>query len=248
MEYKNIKGIIVKESKYKENDKILTIVTDALGKVNVIAKGVAKPTSKLNALAPLALIEFDLKSVSDNMYISTGASKLIDFYDISKDLETYAYVSYILNLANDMFLYDDTFPELFKLLINTIYLYYKGTKNKELLKCVFELRALIISGYAINIDECAFCGKEEAEYINLYEGECYCKTCGNSDMGRTISPSVLLSLKHITYSDEKKLFSFSLNGPYIKELSIISTNYIKICMEKEYSSLKYLRNIQKGLK
>ena len=29
---------------------------------------------------------------------------------------------------------------------------------------------------------------------------------------------------------------------------IITTNYIKICLEKEYSSLKYLRNIQKGLK
>ena len=240
--------MMIKESKFKENDKMLTIVTDALGKVNVIAKGASKPNSKLNALTPLALIEFDLKLLSDNMYISTGASKLIDFYDISKDLETYAYVSYILNLANDMFLYDDPFSELFKLLINTVYLYYKGTKNKELLKCIFELRALTISGYAINVDECAFCGKDETEYINLYEGECFCKTCGNSDMGRKISPSVLLSLKHITYADEKKLFSFSLSGPYIKELSIISTNYIKICMEKEYSSLKYLRNIQKGLK
>ena len=86
MEYKNVKGIVVKETKYKENDKILTIVTDALGKINVVAKGVSKPTSKLNALSTLALIEMDLKQTGENMYISTGASKVIDFYAISKDL------------------------------------------------------------------------------------------------------------------------------------------------------------------
>ena len=146
-----------------------------------------------------------------------------------------------------MFLYDDPFPDLFKLLINTIYLYWQNTKNKELIKCVFELRALIISGYAINIDECAYCGSEEIKYINLYEGECLCKDCGNENMGKAVSESVFSAIKHITYSEDKKLFSFSINGPYIRELSIISTNYIKICMEKEYSSLKYLRNIQKGL-
>ncbi|MBE7028701.1 MAG: DNA repair protein RecO [Clostridia bacterium] len=247
MEYKNIKGIIIKETKYKENDKILTVVTDSLGKINVMAKGVAKTTSKLSGASMLSLFEMDLKSFSDDMFIITGASKLIDFYDISKDLESYAYVSYIFNLAFDMFLPEDPFPELFKLLINTVYLYLKNTKNKELIKCIFELRALILSGYAINIDECAICGKEEINYINLYEGECYCKNCADDKMGKPVSFSVYSAIKHITYSEDKKLFSFTLSDQLIKELSIISTNYVKICMEKEYSSLKYLRTIQKGI-
>ena len=248
MEHKNVKAIIVKETKYKENDKILTVVTDSLGKINVMAKGVSKMNSKLSSVSTLALLEIDLKEFGEDMYIITGAKKLIDFYDISKDLETYSYVSYIFNLANDMFLYDDPFYDLFKLLINTIYLYYQNKKNKEIIKCVFELRALIISGYAINIDECSACGNEEISYINLYEGECYCKDCGNDSMAKKVSPVVASVIKHITYADDKKLFSFALDNSYIKELSIISTNYIKICMEKEYSSLKYLRDIQKGMK
>ena len=248
MEHKNIKAIIVKETKYKENDKLLTVVTDSLGKINVMAKGVSKINSKLSSVSTLALLEVDLKEYGEDMYIITGAKKLIDFYDISKDLETYSYVSYILSLANDMFLYDDPFYDLFKLLINTIYLYYQNKKNKEIIKCVFELRALIISGYAINIDECSLCGNEEIKYINLYEGECYCSECGGENMAKPISPAICSVIKHITYSDDKKLFSFTLPDSYIKELSVVSTNYIKICMEKEYSSLKYLRTIQKGMK
>ncbi len=247
MEYKNIKGIIIKETKYKESDKIFTVVTDSLGKINLLAKGAAKLNSKLSYLSPLALMEMDIKTLGDNMYIATGGSKLIDFFDISKDLESYAYLSYIFSLSNDLFLYEDPFPDLMRLLINTIYLYSKGNRNKELLKCIFELRALILSGYAIDLDGCAVCQNEEIKYINLYEGECFCAACGSEDTAKPISPSVLAAIKHITYSDDNKIFSFSINGPYIKELSIITTNYVKICLEKEYSSLKYLRNIQKGL-
>ena len=248
MEYKNIKGIIIKETKVKESDKIFTVVTDSLGKINLLAKGAAKLNSKLSYLSPLALMEMDIKTLGDNMYIATGGHKLIDFFDISKDLESYAYLSYIFALSNDLFLYDDPFPDLMRLLINTIYLYSKGNKNKELLKCIFELRALTISGYAFELDGCVMCGEEDIKYINLYEGECFCSACGSNDIAKPVSDAVFKTIKHITYSEDEKLFSFALNPQYIKELSTITTSYIKICLEKEYSSLKYSRNIQKGLK
>lgn len=247
MEYKNVKGIIVKETKYKESDKMLTIVTDSLGKINVIAKGASKMNSKLSSISLLTLSEMDLKSLNDNMYVITAHSRLIDFFEISKDLEAHSYVTYILNLANDMFLEEEPFPDLFKLLINTIYLYSRNNKNKELIKCIFELRALIISGYAIDVDECSVCGDKEITYINLYEGECYCSSCGNTDIAKKISPPIADVIRHITYSEDKKLFSFTISDTLIRELSFLTTNYIKICMEKEYSSLKYLRKIQKGL-
>lgn len=248
MEYKNVKGIIVKEAKYKEADKIFTMVTDALGKISVIAKGVSKLGSKNFGISSLALSEMDLKEVGDNMYVVTSHTRLIDFFEITKDLECHSYVSYILNLANDMFLEDDPFSELFKLLVNTIFLYSKNTKDKELLKCIFELRALTLSGYAIDVYECAACGSDKVKYINLYEGACFCEACGNGDMAKEVSSPVMAAIKHISYSDEKKLFSFTLGESFIRELSFITTNYIKICMEKEYSSLKYLRTIQKGMK
>lgn len=248
MEYKNIKGIIVRETKYKEADKIFTVVTDSLGKINVIAKGASKLTSKNSSVSPLTLFEMDIKETGENLFIITSHTRVIDFYEITKDLESHCYVNYILNLANDLFLEDDPFPDLFKLLANTIFLYSKNTKNKELIKCIFELRALTLSGYALDIEECASCGNEELKFINLYEGAAFCKDCATSDTAKEVSTPVLTALSHITFCDEKKLFSFTLGDVFIRELSFITTNYVKICMEKEYSSLKYLRTIQKGIK
>ena len=34
-----MKGIIIRETNYKDNDKILTVLTDKLGKISCIAKG-----------------------------------------------------------------------------------------------------------------------------------------------------------------------------------------------------------------
>lgn len=248
MEYKDISGIIVGEKKYKENDKIITFVTDSLGKISVLARGISKMNSKFSAVKLYSLIKMDLKEVSDDFFVITNAEKIMDFPEISKDLETQSYMNYILTVAKDLFLPGEHFLELFKLLANTMFLYDKGEKNKELIKCAFELRALTLSGFALEVNECSLCGNSNIEYINIYDGECLCHNCGGETSVNKLSTPVFEVIKHITLSDEKKVFAFKLGSGYIKELSVITTNYIKVCMEKEYSSLKFLRNIQKGLK
>ena len=40
-----VKGIVIREVAYKDNDKIITILTDSIGKVSVIAKGAKKTNS-----------------------------------------------------------------------------------------------------------------------------------------------------------------------------------------------------------
>ena len=39
MKLTKVKGIVIKETSYKDNDKIITILSDELGKVSVMAKG-----------------------------------------------------------------------------------------------------------------------------------------------------------------------------------------------------------------
>ncbi|MBQ4109881.1 MAG: DNA repair protein RecO [Clostridia bacterium] len=250
MEVITLNGVVLRETEIKENDKILTVATDALGKISVYCKGAKKINSKLSVgMGALSLLEMELKSGNDGMYILTGSRTAVDFSGITRDLEAYAYCNYILHVCDDLFLEDEPFPELFKLLLNTVYLYSQNKKNKELIKCTFELRSLFISGYAFDSDMCEDCGAEDKlSYIDLYNGGIYCEECGKQYECNKVSADIIKVIKHITYAEEKKLFSYSLPPELIKELSIISTNYIKICLEKRYSSLEYLRKIQKQLK
>lgn len=249
MEYKNIKAIIVKEAKYNEKDKMLTAITDCLGRISLSAKGVSSVTSKLSGgLSVNAVSEIDItESGKGDVFILTSAKKIISFDNLLKDLEALSYVNYLTSLAADLFLPEEPFPALFKLLVNTIYLIDSGKRNNELLKAIFELRSMAISGYSMDLSACGFCGKEEIKGINLFEGAGLCSGCLEGYGGVEISKDITATLNHIMTSEDKNLFSFRLGDEAVRKLSYLSEEYVKQCMEKEYSSLSYLRKIQKGL-
>ena len=51
--YHTTRGLILREAKYKESDKILTILTETEGKITAKARGVARVRSKLSAATQL---------------------------------------------------------------------------------------------------------------------------------------------------------------------------------------------------
>ena len=245
MELKDVKAVVIKEAKYKEKDKMLTLVTDILGKISVAAKGIGSVTSKLSGgIAQNCVSEIEIRESSNGIYILSASKKLISFDNITKDLESGAYTGYILALCGDLFLEEEPFPALFRLLVNTLYMINEKKKNNELLKAIFELRSLAISGYGIDMTECACCDKKETAYINIGEGVCFCSECGKENPGIPLSAPVAAALTHIMTCEDKSVFSFNLGETHIKELSKISEEYVKYCMEKEYSALMFLRKVQ----
>lgn len=249
MEYKNVKAVIVKEAKYNEKDKMLTAITDCMGKISISAKGVSSINSKLSGgLSYNAVSEIDLtESGRGDVFILTAAKKVISFDNLVKDLEAASYVNYITSLASDLFLPEEPFPALFKLLVNTIYLFDTKKRDYELLKSIFELRAMAISGYSFDIQGCAACGDEEVTHLCLEEGMGVCINCAKHLNTVLVSKDIISAINHIMFCEDKNIFSFRLGESLIKELSKISEKYTELCMEKEYSSLAYLRKIQKGL-
>ena len=244
LEY-SVKSVVIKEAKYKEKDKMFTLVTDALGKISVTAKGIGSVTSKLSGgISQNCVSEIEIKESPSGIYILTASKKFISFDNITKDLEAAAYTGYILSLCGDLFLEEEPFPALFKLLVNTLYMINEKKKSCELLKSIFELRALAISGYAIDTTGCAVCAKEELTYLNAEEGVCFCSECGKDAGGSPVTKPVISALTHIMTCEDKSVFSFNLGETHIKELSKISEAYVIYCMEKEYSALRFLRKVQ----
>ncbi len=242
-----LRGIILKQVDYKDNDRIYTIATDQLGKINCIARGVKLPGSKLSkGIALFCYLELEL-SPHNEMYIITDSRKVVDFRKIATDLEKCSYAGYFMALSKDLFLEEEPYPELLKLLLNTFYLLSETNKDPELIKITFELRAIFLSGFALMAEGCEACGAQQAEFIDLNEGALYCKDCNPGSTTLPISAGAVKTLRHILTQEDQKLFSYSLNKELTKELSYLSESYIRICIQKEYSSLKYLRNIQKGL-
>ena len=78
-------GIIIKRSNFAEADRILTILTDRLGKIKAIAKGVRKTRSHLaGSLEPYMLVDLQLHE-GKTFYIVTGAEIMEEYQNIHSD-------------------------------------------------------------------------------------------------------------------------------------------------------------------
>lgn len=157
------RGIVLKKKNYRETSKLITLFSESHGKINLIAKGVRTPKSKLSAvLEPLNLIEFVYykKTTRDLQYLSS-AEFLNDFTHIKNDLRKIQVAFAHLEITNLFVREDEKNPELFLLLEESL-IYLNSTTNNPKIALIFYLVNLLnISGYPVLGKDCSLCQKNE---------------------------------------------------------------------------------------
>lgn len=213
-----VKGIVIREVPYKDNDKIITILTDTYGKISCLAKGAKKTNSALLASSQfLVYSEFVLYKGS-KFYHVNSASIINMFYDLRMDfdkLEIAFLLTKLISLVTDE--YQDT-NNILILFLNTLYLLQQGKKDKKLVITVFKIRLFCILGFTPRIDRCNKCGHALIEKENKneiyydYVSNVFC--CGDcakkEDMKRyiQISHQTVIAIRYVSLTDIRKIFSF----------------------------------------
>ena len=154
-------GIVLRETNYKEADKILTVLTRDWGKRTVKARGCRRKNSKLTAASQLLVYSELTLSERGEFTTLTEADPLEQFWSVRQDLETLALASYFAEVAEASAQEGETCPELLSLLLNCLYALDTLKKPRALVKAVFELRLLCLTGYEPLLDACAVCGAPE---------------------------------------------------------------------------------------
>ena len=83
-------GIVLRETNYKEADKILTVLTRDWGKRTVKARGCRRKNSKLTAASQLLVYSELTLSERGEFTTLTEADPLEQFWSVRQDLETLA--------------------------------------------------------------------------------------------------------------------------------------------------------------
>ncbi len=113
-------AIIIKKTKLGEADRILTLYTPALGKIQAVAKGVRRPRSKLSG--HLELLTHSLVSLARgrNLDTITGSQTISSFLPLKSDLGLASYALYAIELVNQFTAYHIENLHLFRLLLVTL--------------------------------------------------------------------------------------------------------------------------------
>ena len=115
------KGIIIAEHNVGDFDKMLTILTPNLGKIECLAKGSRKPKSLLLAGTQILCFgEYMLYKGSENY--SMNSCEIIEiFYNIRVDLDKLKYAVHITKIISDVTNENENSYKILQLFLNTLY-------------------------------------------------------------------------------------------------------------------------------
>lgn len=230
------KGIIIAEKIMSDFDKVLTILTPNMGKIECVAKGARRPKSLLLAGTQfLCFGEYLLYKGSD-AYSMNSCETIELFYNIRTDLDKLKYAAYYTKIINDITTENQNNYRILQLFLNTLYVLANTDKDLEFVTSIFRLRLMSISGFKPIIDECKECKeKENLNYFSIKDNGLKCKTCSKQDTGAIeITETTKDAIRYIILADAKKIYSFNVPEESATELSLVSKIYLTEKLEKEY--------------
>ena len=161
MNIKSSNSIIMRVSEFGESDLLITFFTPTEGKLKGIAKGARRSKARfVNCLDIFSLVtlEYSLKKKNSLHFIHSG--KLLDaFPGLRKNYSTLIKASYMVELTEILFPWHLPDKVMFDILKNSFETMDQGC-NTDMATVFFELAAMSLGGYSINLDKCCICGRK----------------------------------------------------------------------------------------
>ena len=139
MEQIRVRGLVVREIQTGEYDKILTVITEEMGRISISGKGVRSLKSKhMPATQLFCYSSFVLRKSHGYYYISDSALTE-SFFDLRLDLNKLALASYLCDVAAEMAVEGVGDEELLQLVLENDYVintrttgYFKWRKRRNI--------------------------------------------------------------------------------------------------------------------
>ena len=242
MELLKTTGVVIRQTKVKDNDLIITIFTKDFGVIRASARGARGfKNQRAAGTALFAYSEFIL-CPGRELYRVQSCELLESFYSLTSNIERLAFATYIADLTGYTVQEEEGTERLLSLFLNTFYLFARWGGELRTVKCVYELKLLEHLGFMPYLDGCTLCGTKEAEFFSPREGGLICKKCSQTS-DRKISPACRNAMEYILESDDKKAFAFRLSPEVLYELEYHIGSLMTECIDHTFYSLDYLKTV-----
>lgn len=238
---------MLREVRYKEADRMLTLLTENDGRITAKARGALRKSSK-NAAATQQLCWSELTLFENKgRYTVNEGSVLEPFEGLKTDIAAFSLGCYFSQLAEAVSAEEEPEEELLRLCLNSLFALSRNLYPQEHIKAAFELRLMTIAGYEPYLRACAKCGNEpEAPALLLDEGGVCCRECKTPEMGESvrISKDSLAAMRYIIGADDRRFLSFKLGETDLRILSGAAERYTLAQLGRNFPTLDYWKSVK----
>ena len=256
-------GIILRQTKLGEFDKILTIYTPEFGKLRAVAKGACRPKSKLGGNVEPLTYSSMLLAKGRNLDIVTQSQTINGFLALKSDLWHMACGLYILELMDSFTVEGGANPPLFDLLLGILNQLSQPESNETILR-YFELHILHYLGYRPQLLRCVSCDLPLKPIVNFFspgKGGLLCPHCKSEENSRyeqieaiSLRSCIPLSVEALKvlrlwqrcdYTTAKRV---RVKPELSWELEQVLHEYIRYILQRELKSLAWLKEVKKEIR
>lgn len=227
----NTKAIILRRQAWRERDSKITAYCLDRGKLELVARGTSKLTSKLAGhIEPISLSDIMVVRGKQYNYIGSAVSENC-FSNIKNDLNKLQAVGQALGIFNWVVKPEKVEHSLYNLLKNFFNIIDQAPANADskILLNYFILKLLAELGYKPELYHCQACKKKivpDSNSFDLIQGGLVCAKCEKSRYSLTITENCIKLLRLVLEKDFNDIIKIKVKEKLKNEISkIISSFY-----------------------
>lgn len=246
--FKTTKALILREVKYKEADKILTVLTPGDGKLTVKARGALRKSCRYSAACQALCYSEMTLFASRGRWSVNEAETVEQFLPLRGDISLLALGSYFAEALEAVSDEDSPNPEMLQLGLNSLYALSRGLYAPGHIKAAFELRLMCLAGFEPDVFGCAVCSREEPDgpLLSLRGGVLHCRGCTPDATGVSLplSAETLDAMRYIITAEPRRIFSFAVPQESERQLGGVTQAYMAAQLERGFSTLDYWKSVR----
>ena len=241
-------AIILRQRRFGEADRFLTLYTPTYGKLDVKAKGVRKTTSRMSGhLQPLTRCMLALAQGHVNDVV-TGCETLESFQPLRDDLERLSRALYAAELVDRMM------PERVHSFRPTDCSSrrcggWRRPRTPTLVLRFFEMRLVDQGGFRPELENCVGCGsalEPEENFFAPISGGVVCRACVGGLTGtRGLSVNGLKVLRLLQRAPYNDVVRVRMDGDLADEIERHLRSYVVSVLERDVNSAGFIERLRR---
>ena len=234
-------GIVIRRTSYKEGSAMISVLTKDRIR-SFLAKGVLKITSKNAPSVNLfTKSRFQTFNGEEGDWLRVG-EVLCSYPNITKDFEKLVILDFISEITNSLIGTNDA-NDTYQFLEKTLEA-LNGDFSPLTALLIYFAKVLKASGYGLDVDSCAICGKKtQITALSYKDGGFICQNCFDASNHAKTDPRKLKIMRYIFKVDVDNFTKIAFGNDECKAIIFELCEFLNFASQIEFKSLTLLRQI-----
>lgn len=239
-------AIIIRVREIGESDLLVTFFAREKGRLRGVAKGARRSLKRfVNCFETFSLVNLEYETRGEDKPCFLHSGKLQHaFQGLRKDFTALSRASYMIELTELLFPPGVSEPRMFDLLKESFNALSEGECSSRI-PLAFELRAMVLGGYRINLEKCCSCGRPyKGEGLAIFipeRGAVACLKCRQpSAIHPSMGPETVKALARLQTGSLCESAPQDLAETVLNEISAILKLHREYRLEQKLRTTKYI--------